>query len=38
MFFRENRINRFEYNELIEEKLKQNTLIAKAYPNGKGFV
>lgn len=38
LFFRENRIKRYNYDSLIEEKLKENTLVAKAYENGKGFI
>lgn len=38
MFFRQNRIKRYNYDELIEQKLKNFTLIAKAYDNGRGFV
>ncbi len=36
--FRENRIQRYNYEALIEEKIKETTLIAKAYDNGKGFI
>lgn len=38
MFFRENRIKRFDYNALLEEKLSQSTLVVRAYENGKGFI
>lgn len=38
LFFRENRIKRYDYSSLIEEKLEVSTLVARAYDNGKGFV
>jgi hypothetical protein len=38
LFFRENRIKRYDYDTLVDEKLQESTLIVKAYDNGKGFI
>lgn len=38
MFFRENRIKKYSYDTLIDNKLKDNTLVVRAYENGKGFL
>jgi hypothetical protein len=38
LFFRENRIKRYDYDTLIESKLNESTLVVKAYANGKGFI
>ena len=37
-FFRQKRIKKFDYDELIMEKLKQNSYIAPPYESGKGFI
>lgn len=36
--FRENRINKINYEELAMGKREQNTMIVKPYCNGRGFV
>lgn len=38
LFFRENRIKRYDYDSLIEGKFTESKLIVKAYANGKGFI
>jgi hypothetical protein len=38
LFFRENRIKKYNYDSLIDQKLKESTLVIRAYENGKGFV
>lgn len=38
LFFRENRIKRYDYDTLVDSKLNESTLVVKAYANGKGFI
>lgn len=38
LYFRENRIKRFDYESLEWDKLEDNSLICRAYANGKGFI